>query len=440
MVEGLAIAILAAGLLPASESNVRLVKARTIRANAGQMLSLAEELAHRGKIRDAETILDLLARDPDSNIRNEARFRHAKLLLGQKRYREAALLLRRVLDEKPDAVQVRLQLAGALQLLGDTNGALRELRAAQSGGLPPDVARLIDRYSAALRARRPVGASIEIAVAPDSNINRATRSDTLGTIFGDFQISDESKARSGIGLSLNGQAFRRFAIGTNTNLLLRASGFANLYRRGRFNDLGTDLAAGPEFSFGHDRLQLEAGATQRWFGQKPFMRSARIAGTFAHPIGTRTLVRLNSSAALIDNQLNDLQDGRSYSGQVQLERALTPTTGVAASLSMDRQSLADPGYATTDWRAGLSAWHDIGRMTFTVAADIGRLHADERLLLFPERRSDRFARVSLGASFRQLEYAGFAPVLRFSVERNRSTIAFYDYRRTRTEIGIVRAF
>jgi hypothetical protein len=125
---------------------------------------------------------------------------------------------------------------------------------------------------------------------------------------------------------------------------------------------------------------------------------------------------------------------------VQLERALTPTTGVAASLSMDRQSIADPGYATTDWRAGLSAWHDIGRMTFTVAADIGRLHADERLLLFPERRSDRFARVSLGASFRQLEYAGFAPVLRFSVERNRSTIAFYDYRRTRTEIGIVRAF
>jgi hypothetical protein len=41
---------------------------------------------------------------------------------------------------------------------------------------------------------------------------------------------------------------------------------------------------------------------------------------------------------------------------------------------------------------------------------------------------------------RQLEVAGFAPVARISVERNASSIAFYDYRRTRTEFGVVRAF
>jgi hypothetical protein len=413
---------------------------RKVVATAGQMLGLAEEMVRRGKIGDAEIVLDVLARDRDANVRNEARFRHAKLLLGQKRPREAGLLLRRVVDEKPAAIPARLELARTLQLIGDTNGALRELRAAQSGGLPPPVARLIDRYSAALRAQRPYGASIEIAIAPDSNINRATRSDTLGTVFGDFQIADEGKAKSGTGLSLNGQLFRRFAIGGDTNLLLRASGFANLYRHGRFNDLAADLAVGPEFSFGRDRLQLELGATQRWFGQKPYMRSARVAGTFSHPLGSRTLLRLTGSAALIDNQFNDLQDGKSYSGQLQVERALTPTTGVAASLGIDRQALKDPGYATRGWRAGLSGWHDLGRMTLTASVEVGRLHADERLLLFPERRQDRYTRLSLGASFRQLQYAGFAPILRFSIEQNRSSIAFYDYRRTRTEMGIVRAF
>jgi hypothetical protein len=314
------------------------------------------------------------------------------------------------------------------------------LRAVLSGGLPPSVARLIDRYSQALRAQRPFGASVEVAIAPDSNINRAMRSDTLGTIFGDFQIADEGKAKSGTGLSLSGQAFRRAAIGANSSLLFRASGFANLYRRGRFNDLAADLAAGPELNLGRNRLQLELGATQRWFGQKPYLRSARIAGTFSHPLGSRTLLRLIGSAALVDNQLNDLQDGRSYTGQLQAERALTPTTGVAASLSWDRQALKDPGYATTGWRAGVSGWRDVGRITLTAAADLGRLHADERLLLFPVRRSDRYARISVGASFRQLQYAGFAPVMRFSVERNRSSIVFYDYRRTRTEMGIVRAF
>ena len=79
--------------------------------------------------------------------------------------------------------------------------------------------RLIDRYSEALRAARPAGASFEIALAPDSNINRATRSDTLGTIFGDFDISKDSKARSGTGLSLRGQAYRRLSIGGGDSLL-----------------------------------------------------------------------------------------------------------------------------------------------------------------------------------------------------------------------------
>jgi hypothetical protein len=416
------------------------METRAMRVSASGMLGLAEQMVRRGKIRDAETVFDLLAGDPDSNVRNEARFRHAKLLLGLKRHREAALLLRRLLDEKPEAIPARLELANALQLLGDTNGALHELRAVQSAGLPPAVARLIDRYSAALRARRPYGASFEIAIAPDSNINRATRSDTLGTVVGDFQIADESKAKSGTGLSVAGQAFRRFAIAADSSLLLRASGFANLYRRGRFNDVASDLAVGPEISFGRDRLQLELGATQRWFGQKAYMRSARLAETFSHPLGSRTLVRVSGSAALIDNRLNDLQDGRGYWGQLQVEHALTPTAGIAASLSVDRQALSDPGYSTSGWRAGLTGWHDMGRMTFTVSGEIGRLHADERLQLFPDRRRDHYARLSLAASFRQLQYAGFAPILRFSVEQNRSSVAVYDYRRTRTEMGIVRAF
>jgi hypothetical protein len=404
------------------------------------MFRLAEIAATKGDEIAASAIYSALERDPNQDIRNGARFRRAKLLGARGRYRDAAILLRRIIDDKPSAAPVRLALAQVLDRMGDKDGAWRQLRAVQASGLPASVARLIDRYSAALRAQRPFGASFEIAVAPDSNINRATRSDTLGTIFGDFQIADEGKAKSGTGLSLSAQAYRRLAVGSDASLLFRVSGFANLYRDSEFNDVAVDLASGPEFNLGRDRLQLELGATQRWFGQKPFMRSVRLGGTFSRPLGPRTLLRIVGSAAVIDNQLNDLQDGRSYSGQLQMERALTATTGMAGTLSFDREALKDPGYATTGWRAGLSGWHDLGRMTLTATAELGRLHADERLPLFRDRREDRYARFSLGASFRQLQFAGFAPVLRLSVERNRSSIAFYGYRRTRTEIGVVRAF
>ena len=434
--------VLAAALplaaVPVADANAGAT--RTIRASGAQMLNFADEMTRRGRNDDAEAILVILARDRDSNIRNEARYRWAKLLRAREQNRDAALLLRRILDERPDATPVRLELAQLLDRMGDKEGAWRQVRAAQAAGLPPAVARLVDRYSAALRAQRTHGFSFEIAIAPDSNINRATRSDVLGTVLGDFEIDEDGKAKSGTGLSVSGQAYRRFSMSSNANLLFRASGFANLYRRSRFNELVADLAGGPELRFGHDQLQMEVGATQRWFGQKPYSRAARVAGTFSHPIGTRTLLRLSSSAALIDNQFNDLQDGKAYSGQVQIERALTPTTGIAGSLSLGRQALKDPGYATRDWRAGVTGWHELGRMTLAVTAEFGRLHADDRLVLFPDRRRDRYSRYSVATSFRQLQYAGFAPLLKFSVERNRSSIAFYDYRRSRTEIGIDRAF
>lgn len=412
----------------------------TLKVSAPQLFRIADIAVKRGNDETARRALLALMQDPSVEIRLEARFRLAAIESKSGNLSSAAVLLREIVDQRPLAARARLELAGVLDRMGDKDGAWRQIRAIQAGGLPPQVARLIDRYSQALRAQRPFGASLEIAVAPDSNINRATQSNTLGTIFGDFQIADDGKAKSGTGLSLNGQAFRRVRIASDASLLVRVSGFANLYRRSEFNDLAADLAVGPELSLGRDRLQLEMGATQRWFGQKPFMRSARIAGTWSHPLGSRTLVRLVGSAALVDNQLNDLQDGRIYSAQTSIERALSPTTGVVASAGFDRQVLKDAGYSTAGWRGSLHLWRDFGRVTLSGGFDLGRLHADERLMLFPQRRFDRFARLSVGATFRQVQWHGFAPLLRLSFERNRSTIAFYDYRRTRTEMGIVRAF
>lgn len=408
--------------------------------SASQMLSLADELLRRGSVGKCMQILDLLSRDPNPDVRNEARFRQAKILAAAHQQSRAAVLLRRILDDRPDAGPVRLELAGILDKMGDKEGAWRQLRAVQASGLPAAVARLVDRYSQALRASRPFGASFEIAVAPDSNINHATRSDTLGTIFGDFDIAKDSKAKSGTGVALNGQVFRRLALGADNSFVIRAAGLANLYRETRFNDIAVDAAAGPELRLGRSQLNLELGATQRWYGQKPYMRSERLGATWTRPVGSRMQVRLSGTAALVDNRFDDLEDGKSYSARIDLERALSATTGVGLNLGVTREALKDPGYSTAGWRAGLLAWHEIGRMTITAEAETGKLHADDRLVLFPEKRSDRYSRIALGATFRQLQFKGFAPVARFTIERNRSTIAFYDYHRVRTEMGVVRAF
>lgn len=421
-------------------SSPRPSRSETIRLRPDQLLAFAEMAESKGDIRTAAAAYDQLSHDPNSNIRNEARFRKAKLLEARGQLASAAFLLRQVLDEKPAATPVRLELAGILDKLGDKEGAWRQVRAAQAAGLPPAVARLVDRYSQALRAQKPFGASVEVALAPDSNINHATQSETLSTVIGDFHIGDEGKAQSGIGISLSGQAYRRLPLGRATSFLCRLSGSGNLYRKRQFNDIVLDLGCGPEFELGASRLNAEVGATQRWFGQASYMRSARIGAVGTAPVGRKTQVRVSVSSALVDNQVNKLEDGKDFAGQVSVERALSPTLGLAVTGSAMRESLRDPGYSTTSWRLGLLGWKDFGRMTLTADAEFGRLSADDRLALFPDKRHERYSRMSLGATFRRLEFHGFAPVARLSFERNRSSIAFYDFRRTRTELGFERAF
>jgi hypothetical protein len=74
------------------------------------------------------------------------------------------------------------------------------------------------------------------------------------------------------------------------------------------------------------------------------------------------------------------------------------------------------------------------------SASVGRLRADERLSLFPDKRRDRFASISVGATIRRLHVGTFAPFIRVTREWNDSSIAIYEYSKTRTEFGFARAF
>ena len=414
---------------------------RKVYATPAEMLDLADQLLLRGSSGDAEAILSLLAQDRDIQIRNEARFRLAKVLQTRGSSSQAAELLRQIIDDKPSAAPPRLLLAQLLEKLGDVDGALRQVRAVQAAGLPANVARLVDRYSVALRARRPFGGSFQIGLAPDSNVNHATSSDKLGTVLGDFDIAEDSQAKSGVGVALQGQVYRRFGLGGDgRHLLARLSGFGNVYKRGRFNDVALDLGVGPELQIGSNRVNLEAGATQRWYGQKLYMRSLRLGLSAARPVGHRSQLRFAGTASLVDSRRNRLEDGKDFAGELSFEHAFSATTGASVSISARREALEERAYSTRSWRIGLLGWRDVGRATLTMSGQIGRLAADERLALFPHRRSERYARASLAASVRTFTYRGLAPVARLVFERNKSTIAFYDYTRRRAELGFERAF
>ncbi len=407
---------------------------------AAQMFEFAQRAALAGEFGIAERALRALMHDPDMRKRCEARFRLAMILAQLGRLSAAALLLRQILDEDPGAQRIRLELARVLERMGDEAGARKALREAQAGGLPPDVARFVDRYSAALRARKRLGATVELALAPDSNINHATRSKTLGTVLGDFSLDGDARERSGIGLAARGQAYARARLSRSADLLARVSGSAELYRHGQFDDVAFGIAVGPEFSLGADRLTTGFGPTWRWYGDRPFSRTLSLSLDWLHPLGQRAQLRAGTSIGAVINRLNRHLGGNDYAATLSYERALSNRSGIGGSLALERQALRDPGYASTGGQLTLVGYRDLGAVTLIGSAAYGRLEADERLSLFTARRIDSLYRASIGATFRRLHLGEFALLVRITGERNRSNIGLYGYRRIRTEFGLTRAF
>ena len=370
----------------------------------------------------------------------DARTRLAHILANRHRLADAALLYRAILDEQPSAQPVRLELARILDQLGDEAGARRALRAVQAGSLPPAVARFVDRWSAALRARKPFGTSFEIAIAPDSNINRATNSTTLGTVIGDFSLDRDARQRSGTGLAIQSQAYARLPLSKEINLLGRVTGSADLYHHHQFNSTSLLVSAGPEFNFGADRLTADVDAGLYRFGGRTYATTIGARIDFLHPLDRRSQLRVDAALDRVNNRVNRLEEGKNLSLSLGYERALSDRTGIALTLAANRQQRRNPGYSTTGGQATLVGYRELGAVTAIASLTYGRLGADERLILCPTRRSDTLVRASLGAEFRQLKVGGLAPLVRVVVERNRSNIALYDYHRVRTEFGLTRAF
>lgn len=412
-----------------------------VRVSAEQLFAFADQARTARDFATAETAYRALAGNPDLELRTEARFRLAMMLaddLG--RHRDAAVLFREILDEKPGAARVRIELARMQVVLGDLRSAERELRSAQAAGLPPEVEQQIRFYAAALSAQKPFGGSVAIAFAPDSNINRATRSDTLGTIIGDFTLDEDAKARSGLAVALRGQAYFRTGIDKRSQLLVRASTYANLYRAEQFDDIALSIQAGPEYVSGKDRINISGEATWRWYGLDPYSFSAGAGATWQHPMGQKAQLRLDGRIADVNNRRNRLQDATNVLLAASYDRAFSAKFGGGLQVSGNREAARDPGYSTTS--GGLTAYlfRELGQTTLTVSAGYSRLESDRRLFLYPRRRVDDRLQASIGGHFRFLKIGSFAPTVKVGWERNKSTVEIWDYSRISAEFGIKSAF
>lgn len=408
--------------------------------SAIEVFFVAERAQSAGRNEEAISLYDALTQDRDADVRAEARFRKGMLLASLTHYREAATAFRALLDEKPDAARVRLELAHVLALMGNESGARRELRQVQASGLPEQVARAVGQFDTALRSHKRIGLRLEFALAPDTNINRATEVRTLDTVIAPLTLSRDARAQSGLGVHLSGDGYWKVPVGAGISVVPRVNSLATLYGKSEYNDVTVTILVGLEVQRQHDRFSPSIGHGWRWYGKRSYMHTDVATLDWIHVLSQTAQLNGSVSAATTDYQLNDLQDGALYSVSVGLERALSARSGVSVTLNAARQTARDPGYATASGSVRLHGWREAGHTTLFASAVFQRTEGDAALALFGKRRREWFASARAGATLRTLTVHGFAPYMRIGYERNASSVALYDYRRFTSEFGITSAF
>ncbi|UVO52608.1 LPS-assembly protein LptD [Sphingomonas sp. SUN039] len=385
-------------------------------------------------------LLKQLARDPDIDVRCEARYRHAMLLLERRKFIAAAVLLRAALDEKPHWKIARIQLARAFALMGREPSGRRELRQAQAKGLPAELQPFIDNYNRDLLAVRPVGGSIEVAFAPSSNIHRPSVATLINNSISPYSLTDGADDRSGNGVRVSSQLYGNTPISDSTLLSGRFTLHDNIFRQGRFNDHILIAEFGTVTQHPRDRVKATFGQIFRVYGDRLTSTTSTFAVNWLQNLGHRDQMEVEINFGNVRYDTNTDRNGQIYTTSAIYEHAFTARSGGRVAAVAQRQSARIPGYANTLEGIGLTGWQEFGRTTLAASLAVQHLEADAALPGATARRNDWLVRPGFAVTFRRFRFFGFAPAIRASYEWNFSTVARNRTQRLDAEFALNRAF
>jgi thioredoxin-like negative regulator of GroEL len=410
-----------------------------ITATPEQMFAFADKLFADGDKAGAAEILEALTQDKHPELRAEARFRLAVVRESMGDLAGAAAALRDLLAEQPEANRARLELARILERMGDSERARAELEQARAIGLPPEVEVNVRRYASRLAQARNRGLTVELTAGPDSNINRATNSAFIDTIIAPFELSEDARRISGLGVTGVARFHSRDDLGPVT-LLSRANARADLYDKTRFNDVQLLADLGPIIPIGKLSLRPSAIVERRWYGGDLYARGLGGDVSLLAPLSEKSQAEFRVSRVKQDIVVNRGQDGWRTSFDVSFTRVLGPRTTGQVALRHGRLDARFRPESLRLWGVStLIAYQGKAATLFSEFAFAGA-RGREPLFLFGERRRDRRWDLNAGAIFTQAKLGGFLPVVRIAHTDSSADIVLWDFRRTRLDVGLTRTF
>jgi hypothetical protein len=326
-------------------------------------------------------------------------------------------------------------------------------RAAQAA---PDAARrkLALRDFNYVRARNPWSYRFDFGVAPSSNINGGTASDTIWLFGLPFTLSGDSQALSGVETRLSFGVERTVQESAQAKTVLGANLAGRFYRLSSEARALAPGAEGSDYNFtaleayvGHRR---KAGQGGEWdgrltlghndYGGAPMSNYLRFDGGRTLALGRGQQLRFG---VVVENQIRldaALNSALVRGASVEWSRGLGP--GVA-HLGARLSDVASDAVAVDHVSRALSLSYDLSRPVLGAALSLSASYETRdygAIWTTPDGRKDQRLNLGARALMRNLDYMGFAPELGVNYTRNRSNSVLHDSREIGLSLGVKSTF
>ena len=399
----------------------------------------ARRLMNLGRLGDARAVIDRRLAEAPGDV--QARFLKGMVAVAEGNHQHAISVFRSILIDQPGAARVRLELARSFYLAKDYGNALRQFQFALAGDPPAAVAANIQQYIAALRQAKSFSYSFGIALAPDTNLNTGSSAREVSLFGLPFDLSEEARQRSGVGLAIDAGGEWSPPIGDGKRLRVGLSAQRKEYSGSDFDDMIVSAYAGPRFVTGKWDLSLLGTGYKRWFGSSPYNQAigARLEAT--HYLSGRLSISGALSSQWVDYRHEKERNGRIHAVNAAAFYALTASSSGVVKAGLSRQTARTDAYSNWSAFAAIGYFRDLPLgFSAYVEPSFSIARYDEELFGFGRKRSDNTRSLLVTLLNRHLVLRRFTPRISYTYTRQSSSIPLYDFSRNRWEIGLTTAF
>ena len=350
--------------------------------------------------------------------------------------------LRDLLAQRPDNDLAREQLTLLLLRSGRAEAAAYHAEILSQRAVDPklrkDAEALREKIDGPEWGWRPI-----LSFTPSSNLNKASTEDVI--YIGDvpFNIDDDSRAKSGIGLTFGLAGWRAWRVGEATRLRWSSEASATVYDTDELETQST-LRSSLTFSRRFDRFNLSYGASIDGTLEDGDLTRRRVGpfAAFSWPLGERDIASVRLEIQDVTYLEDAFRSGPTNKLTLGWSRDISPDLGLQLSVPLktlrterdhlDYDSFGVSFTLTKHWRA----------QRLKTSLGLG-WREDHYAGTFPGtsvKRRDDVGSISLSARYAGWDVGGFVPSVRYDFSRSVSNISLYDYSSNDIQVTFQKAF